>query len=245
MSSDLPINKPEWDEQNSQEFIDLADCIVPERKLQTEIICSLVSARQHPFIILDICCGEGLLAEALLNRFKKAIVIGLDGSETMLKYAQERLSGYGDRFRVKKFDLRADDWRDPSTPMDAVVSSLALHHLTGYQKQKFYQDMFRLLSNGGEILIADLIAPPGAEAVQLAARLWDDIVRQRAKETGKQSVWEVFKNDHWNTYTFPDEMDKPSGLFEQLKWLDDSGFSEIDVYWMKAGHVVFGGRKRR
>jgi len=39
-------------------------------------------------------------------------------------------------------------------------------------------------------------------------------------------------------------MEKPSGLFEQLKWFEDAGFSEIDVYFMKAGHVVFGGRKR-
>jgi tRNA (cmo5U34)-methyltransferase len=38
-------------------------------------------------------------------------------------------------------------------------------------------------------------------------------------------------------------MDKPSPIFEQLKWLETAGFTAVDVYWMQAGHAIYGGQK--
>ena len=37
---------------------------------------------------------------------------------------------------------------------------------------------------------------------------------------------------------------KPSPLYAQLKWLEQAGFEGIDVFWMQAGHAVFGGWKQ-
>jgi hypothetical protein len=37
-------------------------------------------------------------------------------------------------------------------------------------------------------------------------------------------------------------VDKPSPLFEQLKWLEAAGFESMDVYSMAAGHAVYGGQ---
>lgn len=42
----------------------------------------------------------------------------------------------------------------------------------------------------------------------------------------------------------PDAVDKPSRLLGQLVWLRDAGLMAVDVYWMKAGHAIFGGRKQ-
>lgn len=36
-----------------------------------------------------------------------------------------------------------------------------------------------------------------------------------------------------------------SRLFDQLKWLEDAGFADVNVHWMLAGHAVFGARKAR
>ena len=47
-----------------------------------------------------------------------------------------------------------------------------------------------------------------------------------------------------NSQTFPDPMDKPSGLFEQLGWLEAAGFEAVDVYWLKAGHAIYGGQRK-
>ncbi len=46
-------------------------------------------------------------------------------------------------------------------------------------------------------------------------------------------------------YRYPDvdDIDKPSRLLDQLKWLEQAGFADVDVFWMQAGHALFGGRK--
>lgn len=35
----------------------------------------------------------------------------------------------------------------------------------------------------------------------------------------------------------------PSRLLDQLKWLEEAGFQQVDVYWMQAGHAIYGGEK--
>ena len=44
-------------------------------------------------------------------------------------------------------------------------------------------------------------------------------------------------------YFDPEDLDKPSCLLNQLKWLELAGFVDIDVYWMSAGHAIFSGWK--
>ena len=41
----------------------------------------------------------------------------------------------------------------------------------------------------------------------------------------------------------PEDIDKPSPLLTQLKWLEQAGFKAVDVFWMQAGHAIFGGWK--
>lgn len=60
---------------------------------------------------------------------------------------------------------------------------------------------------------------------------------------GNVSIFEKFRRKHWNYFQYPDIFDKPSSIFEQLNWLKDAGFIKVDVFWMKAGHAVFGGFK--
>ena len=44
-------------------------------------------------------------------------------------------------------------------------------------------------------------------------------------------------------YLDPDDIDKPSPLFDHLQWLEDAGFVDVDVHWMLAGHALFSARK--
>ncbi len=234
----------DWSEQDSQKFIDFGRYFVPERDLQIRTICDLVTAATPPWHIVDLCCGEGLLAEALLERFPTATVHGFDRSPTMLERAQTRLQRFGARFQTRLFDLVATEWRTPDLPVQAFVSSLAIHHLDDAQKQQLYTDLYRLLLPGGVLLIADVVQPVDQRGVAVAAQTWDEAVRQRALELdGHTQAYEFFQTEQWNIYTYPDPMDKPSGLFAQLGWLAHTGFVAVDVYWMKAGHAIFGGQK--
>lgn len=233
-----------WGEQSSQTFIDYGNYFVPEREVQMQTLVALIPPRMHTFHVLELCCGEGLLAEAVLQRFTTSIVHGFDGSREMLNKALSRLARFGERFDTAHFDLAASDWRKLPYPVHAVLSSLAIHHLDGNQKLQLCCDIFELLESEGVFLIADVVQPAHAQGVAVAAEAWDEATRQRALYLdGDLRAFEYFQQSEWNMYRHPDGIDKPSGLFEQLQWLAQAGFVDIDVYWMKAGHAIFGGRK--
>ncbi|HEX8495227.1 MAG TPA: methyltransferase domain-containing protein [Pyrinomonadaceae bacterium] len=244
MNQKEAMNFAEWDEQSSKLFMDFGRYFVPERELQIKIICDLIPPLAEPFHILELCSGEGLLAGALLERFPQAIVHGFDGSIEMLQASQQRLAQYGERFAPERFDLHAHEWRETDWPLHAVVSSLAIHHLDAEEKQALYKDVYRMLSANGVLVIADLILPAHESGARVAAQTWNDAVRKRALELdGNEDAFDYFRRSEWNYYEFPDAFDKPSPLFEHLKWLEQAGFRDIDVYWLKAGHAIYGGRK--
>ncbi len=235
---------PAWDEAASQTFVDQGRYFVPEREEQIAIITALVPPADEPFHIYELACGEGLLAEALLERFPSVTVHGLDGSSLMLRRAQTRLTRFRERFVPIPFRLEADEWRRPTLPLRAVVSSLAIHHLHGAGKQALFRDVFGMLAPDGVLVIADLVEPARAEGNAVAAEGWDEAVRGRALHLdGSLAAYERFQQLGWNLYRHPDPMDQPSRLFDQLRWMEAAGFRDVDVHWMKAGHAIWSGRK--
>jgi len=71
-------------------------------------------------------------------------------------------------------------------------------------------------------------------------------VRQRSLDIdGSEAMLEVFRADGWNYYQDPeaDQIDRPSSLLDQLRWLEAAGLVEADVHWLQAGHAVFSARK--
>ncbi len=242
MPADEPSSAPAWAERDSRAFIDYGRYFVPEREEQIAIICELLAPRAEAFRVLELCCGEGLLAAALLARFPQCTVHAYDGSPEMLRRARERLAPFSDRLVTKQFDLAARDWRAAGERFDAVVSSLAIHHLDGAQKQQLFRDVHARLLPGGAFVVADVIEPAHARGREVAARAWDDAVRRRARELdGHLAAFDFFTRDGWNLYRHPDPLDKPSRLLDQLNWLVAAGFDAVDVHYLKAGHAVFSG----
>ena len=174
------------------------------------------------------------------------MIHGLDGSAEMLEQARKRLARFENRFHVRAFDLASADWRKPEFPVHAVVSSMAIHHLTGSLKQELFHDVYQMLVEGGALVIADIVEHANEEGERVAAETWDEVVRKRSVEIdGNTAAFEFFEKEGWNTFRYldPEDIDKPSLLFDQLKWLEQAGFVEVDVHWMLAGHAVFSARK--
>jgi len=242
------LTKPQWAENNSQDFIDYGKYFVPDREIQINCICEVIPPPSEPTYILDLCCGEGLLTRALLDKFPESHVYGLDGSPKMIAHIEQSLVDYGDRFKAKQFDLAASDWREFSFPVHAVVSSLAIHHLDSAEKQTLFKDIASTLAPGGSFIIADLTEPMDRFGRKFAGDTWDEVVRQQSLDLdGDLKGYDSFCELGWNHYAQPepdpDSIDKPSSVFDQLKWLEQAGFTNVDVFWMKAGHAIFGGRK--
>src|SRR5712691_10057305 len=97
-----------WTEDDAATFRNIAAVAVPRRQ---DMIAALVSAA--PFgaddapKILELGAGDGLLAEALLTRFRQAALTALDGSESMRREMSARLAPFGARARVAAFDVTA------------------------------------------------------------------------------------------------------------------------------------------
>jgi tRNA (cmo5U34)-methyltransferase len=247
--------KASWDEEDSQDFLDHGRFFVPDREEQIEILCDLIPAPAGaatpgdiagPAHLVELCCGEGLLSGALLERFPAALVHAYDGSTAMLAAAAARHASHGERFSVQPFDLADPSWRRFPWPVHAVLSSLAVHHLDGPGKAALFADLHAALAPGGVLLLADLVLPVHPEGRAVAARGWDEAVRRRSLSLGGDlEAYEVFRRERWNYYADPepDPADQPSPLFEQLQWLSAAGFAAVDVFWMKAGHAIYGGVK--
>jgi tRNA (cmo5U34)-methyltransferase len=233
-----------WNEADAEKFLAVGRYFVPEREHQINLFCELVPDPGEPFRYWELCCGEGLLAEAILERFPHASVTAFDGSWNMLRAARLRLEPFGDRVKLRHFELTSSEWRKAESPMQMIVSSLGIHHLDGAQKRLLFADMYKLLAPGGAFVIADLFLPAGERGQRLAASGWDEEVLRRSLELdGHDHFYQEFRNNEWNMFRFPDPVDKPSGIFEQLQWLAEAGFQEVDVYWLRAGHALFGGVK--
>jgi len=252
--------KAAWDEEDSRGFLDDGRFFVPEREQQIAAICALMpeipeppehapeSPDAPPAHVVELCCGEGLLSGALLARLPHAVVHGYDGSEAMLAHARAALAGHGGRFEARRFDLQDAGWRRFPWPVHAFVTSLALHHLDGTAKRRLFADLAAALAPGGALVIADLVLPASPEATELAAAVWDLEVRRRSLDlAGDLRPYQRFVATGWNLFEDPaaDPTDTPSPLFDQLRWLAEAGLEAVDVYWMKAGHAIYGGRKPR
>ena len=235
-----------WTEEDSKDFIKYVEYFVPERAVQIETFCRMLPKGGSVKQILELCCGDGTLSRALLEASPQSEICAYDGSEEMLKKTEETLAPFRGRFRLKLFNLMATDWRETRSGFDYIVSSLAIHHLDGPQKQALFVDIFRALRPGGRFLVADIVEPITKEANDYAGWLWGEMVRSCGEAMGEgEQVFEAFQKLEWNHFLEeePDEIDKPSTLFDQLEWLRNAGFENVDVFWMKAGHAIFGGDK--
>ena len=236
MTDDAPV----WSEDESTVYRDISRYAVPQRERQIALIVDRVARAAATGDVLEICCGEGLLSVALLDRLPGIRVHAYDGSESMLAAARERAGG-GDRLVTRVIDLAASDWRSFGTPLRAAVSSLAVHHLDGAQKRALFADLHAALAPGGVFVLADMILPATDAGEAIAGALWDEEVRLRSLELdGDLRGLEAFRRAEWNHFLAGElfSIDKPSTVVEHLDWLRDAGYEAVDLHWMTAGQMI-------
>jgi len=241
------LEHPEqWSEHHSEHFIQLGEVYAPSRTETLDTILGLIPAGvQTEFTAVELGVGAGWLSEGILERFAAARVIGLDGSERMLAETDRRLERFRGRFELREFKLEDEGWL-AAIPHDVsvFVSSLLIHHIKGEEKRRLYARLFDHLEPGGALLIADLVSPRTEIAARQAARAYDGLVKaQSIAVTGSLDAYQHFVETEWNWFQFPDPMDIPSSVPDHLLWLQEAGFEGADVFWLRAGHAVFGGFK--
>jgi tRNA (cmo5U34)-methyltransferase len=109
-----------------------------------------------------------------------------------------------------------------------------------------FKEISERLSKKGVLLIADLVEPKRPEARELFAATYDTVTKaQSVAQTGSVNLYEKALKAQWNYYRYPDPVDQPSPLSDQLAWLKEAGFQDVDCFWMLAGHAIYGGYKSK
>jgi SAM-dependent methyltransferase len=235
---------PAWQESDSALFIEMGRVMIPLRdEIEHVIVALILGEVGEPFWFADLAAGSGWLSRAILARYPMARALVLDGTETMLAESGRALAAFPGRFEPRRVRLEDERWtEDLPHPLRAVVSSLAIHHLDDAGKRALFARLFARLAPGGALLIADLVQPASERARQLAAAQWYEEVRRQSLElTGNLDIYDFFVREHWNIFAYPDPMDIPSRLIDQLSWLSEIGYAGVDVFWARAGHAVYGG----
>ena len=242
----------QWNEGDSEIFLDLGEIFVPGRAEQMETLLDLIPARtDEHFTVVELASGEGALAQAILERFPACHYLAFDGSAVMRQHMRQRLAQFSNRLEIRPFELAAQEWRATlPVPLRCVVSSLSIHHLFDEEKQQLFRQLAAHLEPTGALLVADIIRPATQQVADLFAQQYDDIVRRQSLNVrGNLSGYEQFQQLKWNYFLYDynsvDTNDHPACLSDQLGWLQEAGFSLVDCFWLQAGHAVYGGYKKK
>ena len=218
--------KEKFDE-NADKYDKSRKLIIPCFDDLYNITQDLANSKKKAPKILDLGAGTGLLTKYLFEKYREAEFTLVDLSEEMLKIAKNRFKG------LKNFKYIIADYstHDFSDSFDIVVSSLSIHHLEDIDKQKLYKKIYGALNNNGIFLNADQVIGPTSSIDRDYQRNWMEKINANLSETEKEFIIERMK------------LDKPALLEDNLKWLADCGFKDVDVYYKYYNFCIFYGKK--
>lgn len=107
--------------------------------------------------VLDVGCGTGNLAFAVLAAQPDAVVTGLDPDGRALRRAARKARRRGVSLTLVQGYAGRLPAQDSS--LDQVISSLAVHHLDDESRSGFAGEALRALRPGGRVTIVDFSAP--------------------------------------------------------------------------------------
>jgi ubiquinone/menaquinone biosynthesis C-methylase UbiE len=194
--------------------------------------------------ILDLGCGGGTLAAALLARYPQAQATLVDFSEPMIEEARKSLAPYGDACRFVLADLADAGWQTAiadRAPFDAVVSGYAIHHVTDERKHQLYAEIFGLLRPGGMFVNVEHVKSATDWLQNLCDEMIIDSIYAYHTAQGGKLTREQVGDD------FVRRPDKESNILamveDQCAWLREIGFADVDCYLKVYELAVFGGRR--
>ena len=191
-------------------------------------------AEQEAFTFLDLGAGTGAASRAILARYPRSSAILADFSVQMMGAGEREMQPFAGRYRYVEFDMSGGEW-PAAIPagLDAVVTSMCVHHLPDERKQSLFAEIFGRLVPGGWYLNYDPVAAEDPVVEATWERVNDHYDPEAAGRRQKRTPAEQARWDNHLRYVVP--------LSRQLQYLRSAGFRGIDVYWKQLENVIYGG----
>ncbi len=166
--------------------------------------------------ILDIGAGTGLLTKVIYEKYPSAEYTLIDISDKMLKIAKERFKGKNN-IRYLNRDYASYEFQEK---YDVVVSSLSIHHLKDNEKRKLYKKIYESLSNKGIFVNGDQFLATSEINEKIYQKQWKEKIENTDLcADSKTGAFERMK------------LDKPATVENNLNWLKDVGFADVDIFY--------------
>ncbi|MEJ2563953.1 MAG: class I SAM-dependent methyltransferase [Anaerolineales bacterium] len=180
--------------------------------------------------VLDLGAGTGLFSQHVLEKCPQARFTLIDVAEEMLAAGRRRFKD-----KIEQFQFIVDDYRaiDFTADFDLVVSSLSIHHLTDEEKQNLFHGVYAALREGGMFINVDQVKGPTPNLQEFYWSRWLTMVRARGAQEGRIRESIVRRKAY----------DQDALLTDQLKWLADAGFVDVDCVYKNTFVGVFSAVK--
>ncbi len=218
-------------------FAERRRILIPMLEEQEDVVRKLIERHARPIArLLDLGCGAGAMSELVLECEPRAHAVLVDFSEPMLARASAELGARGSAFELVRGDLSQPGWREglPAGRFDAAVSGLAIHHLPAERKRALFAEVLGLLAPGGLFVNLDYVDVQGPLRGLFDEQQLANAVQGEHEHGGSRSEEEV---------ALDDDDDRPDSVEDQLRWLRDAGFAEVEVHFKWAEAAVFGGMR--
>ena len=157
MDEDVPSRIDLRDPVDAATWVAEADVKRPWRSELRRAIAALVrDSVPPPRHVLELGCGPGLLAEAVLAACPVARYAALDFSPPMLAMARQRVGG-DPAVQLVQADFTQPAWTAAvAAPVDAVIAMQAVHEIRHKRRVPgLYGQVFGLLRPGGLLAVCD------------------------------------------------------------------------------------------
>jgi tRNA (cmo5U34)-methyltransferase len=181
--------------------------------------------------VLDLGAGTGLLSATVAEKFPAARITLVDLSVEMLRVARRRFEGHPGRFEFRVMDYAREPLPGGPRGFDLVVSALSFHHLTHGDKRVTFEKVHASLASGGRFVNADQVQGETPEAERphhehRPCRAPEAVPEEDPKAASPRM-----------------EAVEEATLREQMAWLREAGFEEVECYYENNRFAVYGGRK--
>ncbi len=185
---------------------------------------------QAKLSVLDLGAGTGLFSQQVSLKYPHAHFVLYDLADQMLDVARLRFQATPQKIEVILGDYRE---LDASRKYDLVISSLSIHHLSDGEKQALFRKVYATLGTPGVFVNIDQVLGETDYLRKLYWEHWLDQVRSSGQPEDRIQAGIQRRQ----TY------DREALLADQIAWMKEAGFDNVDCIYKNFFVGVFLGMK--